>query len=104
MPHDDSHDSMSVSASPDDNSNGRSTGPEGNGDGGNSGGGGNNSSVNFSKTPEKQAIASVMLMTIPSQIAIVEGTWGLQLTQLRLLLLLRVWLGYWRVAYRWLVV
>lgn len=56
---------------------GKGTGPEGNGDGGNSGGGGNGSSVNFSKTPEKQAIASAMLMTIPSQIAIVEGTWGI---------------------------
>lgn len=56
---------------------GKGTGPEGNGDGGNSGGGGNGSSMNFSKTPEKQAIASAMLMTIPSQIAIVEGTWGI---------------------------
>jgi len=56
---------------------GKGTGPEGNGDGGNSGGRGNNSSVNFSKTPEKQAVASIMLMTIPSQIAIVEGTWGI---------------------------
>lgn len=58
-------------------SNGKGTGPEGNGDGGNSGAGGNNRSVNFSKTPEKQAVASAMLMTIPQQIAIVEGTWGI---------------------------
>nr|WP_282565712.1 hypothetical protein [Providencia rettgeri] len=55
---------------------GKGTGPEGNGDGGNSGGGGNGSSVNFSKTPEKQAIASAMLMTIPSQIAISWGNVG----------------------------
>ncbi|WBM59454.1 hypothetical protein M5X66_10580 [Providencia sp. PROV188] len=58
-------------------SNGKGTGPEGNGNGGNSGAGGNNTSVNFSKTPEKQAVASAMLMTIPQQIAIVEGTWGI---------------------------
>lgn len=56
---------------------GKGTGPEGNGDGGNSSNGGKNSSVNFSKTPEKQSVASAMLMTIPSQIAIVEGTWGI---------------------------
>ncbi|WP_272581398.1 colicin-like bacteriocin tRNase domain-containing protein [Providencia sp. PROV266] len=56
---------------------GKGTGPEGNGNSGGSAGGGSNSSVNFSKTPEKQAVASVMLMTIPSQIAIVEGTWGI---------------------------
>lgn len=56
---------------------GKGTGPEGNGDGGNSGRGGNNSSLNFSKTPEKQSVAAVSLMTIPAQIAIIEGTWGI---------------------------
>ena len=77
MPYDDSHDSMSVSASRDDNSNGRGTGPEGNGDGGNSSSGnGNRSSVNFSKTPEKQAIVNPWLLGLPANLAIIEGTWG----------------------------
>lgn len=76
MAYDDSNDSMSVSAGRDDNSNGRGTGPEGNGDGGNSGGRGNNSSVNFSKTPEKQAIINPWLIGLPANLAIIEGTWG----------------------------
>ncbi|MGV6987348.1 colicin-like bacteriocin tRNase domain-containing protein [Providencia hangzhouensis] len=77
MPHDDSHDSMSVSASRDDSSNGRGTGPEGHGDGGNSSrGSGKRSSVNFSKTPEKQAIVNPWLLGVPANIAIIEGTWG----------------------------
>ncbi|WP_273837775.1 MULTISPECIES: colicin-like bacteriocin tRNase domain-containing protein [Providencia] len=76
MAYDDSNDSMSVSAGRDDNSNGRGTGPEGNGDGGNSGGRGNNSSVNFSKTPEKQAIINPWLLGLPANLAIIEGTWG----------------------------
>lgn len=75
MAYDDSHDSMSVSAGRDDNSNGRGTGPEGNGDGGNSSNG-HRSSVDFSKTPEKQAIVNPWLLGLPANLAIIEGTWG----------------------------
>lgn len=72
------HDSMSVSASRDDSSNGRGTGPEGHGDGGNSSrGNGKRSSVNFSKTPEKQAIVNPWLLGVQANIAIIEGTWGI---------------------------
>lgn len=55
----------------------KGTGPEGNGNGSNSGNSGENTSVNFSKTPEKQAIVSASLLTMPAQIAIVDGTWGI---------------------------
>lgn len=54
----------------------KGTGPEGNGDGGNSGNSGGSSSVNFSKTPEKQTVVSASLFAMPAQMAIIDGTWG----------------------------
>ncbi|MBP6122256.1 hypothetical protein HBM99_09130 [Providencia heimbachae] len=69
----DSNDSMTVSGSSDNG--GRGTGPEGNGDSGGSYGG-RARAVNFSKTPEKQTFVNPYLLTIPANLAIIEGTWG----------------------------
>ncbi|MGM0935321.1 MAG: colicin-like bacteriocin tRNase domain-containing protein [Pseudomonadota bacterium] len=83
MANNDSHDSMSVSASPDsDDNNGRGTGPEGRGDSGGSRGSSHSRSVNFSQTPEKQAIINPLIL-LPVTIAVVEGTWGVTVSAVR---------------------
>nr|ELR5041613.1 hypothetical protein [Providencia stuartii]ELR5080337.1 hypothetical protein [Providencia stuartii]ELR5084587.1 hypothetical protein [Providencia stuartii] len=83
MANNDSHDSMSVSASPDsDDNNGRGTGPEGRGDSGGSRGSSHSRSVNFSQTPEKQAIINPLIL-LPVTIAVVEGTWGVTVSAIR---------------------